>query len=56
MRAARGEEVGSERERKMRWETEGQREVLVLLELEESQGGELGRQRGQIKIQFYIFI
>lgn len=56
VRAARGEEEGSERERRMRWEMEGQREVLVLLALEESQGGELGRQRGQIKFSFtYLF-
>lgn len=39
VRGVRGEGGGNERERRMRWEMEGQKEARELLALEESQGG-----------------
>lgn len=44
-RGGRGEEVGSERERRMRREMEAQTEARELPALEESQGGELEKKR-----------
>lgn len=51
VRGVRGEEGGSEMERRMRREMEEQREAQELPVLEESQGGKLKRQRGQIKVK-----
>lgn len=50
VREERGEEGGSERERRMRQGMEGQRGVEELLELWESQGGELEKQSGKMKV------
>lgn len=44
VKGVREEEGGSEKERRMRREMEGQREVQALLVLEESRAGELERE------------
>lgn len=57
VRGARGEGGGSEKEkRRMRWETEGQREVQEFLALEESQGGTLEGKNGNIKVESVLQI
>lgn len=58
VRGARGEGGGNERERRMKQETEGQREARELLALEESQGGTLEAKRrlGQFYISMYHYI
>lgn len=50
VKGVREEEGGSEKERRMRREMEGQREVQELLVLEESRAGELERQRGHTEV------
>lgn len=46
-RGVRGEEAGSETERRMRWEMEAPTEARELPALEESQGGELEKKKRQ---------
>ena len=51
VREARGEGGGSEKETRMRWATEGRREVQELLALEGSRGGVLEGKNGNIKVK-----
>lgn len=50
VKGVREGEGGSVKERRMRQEMEGQREVQELLALEESRAGELEKERGHIEV------